>query len=236
MFLSLLYPNARNADARKDMRRPYELHRTLITRVFMGNNDNMPRGGVHKDDVLFRLESEPVPAVLVQSRTRPDWSALENWRDAYSQPYVRQEVLCKSLDITLTAGQRLAFRLCASPTKRVGNSAQDKSKIGDRIAIYGEEEQLAWLARKFEGCKVPNGRIEHDGGLRLLHATVSREERHKQIIHNGAHALSFFRVQFDGILEVAYPELAMKTVQVGIGASKGNGCGLLSLAPISPPF
>lgn len=238
MFVSLLHPNMRNDRARNDLQRPYDLHRTLITRVFGGNNDNVPRGKapetMQKADVLFRIEHEPIPIVLVQSHMRPDWSLLEEWHDVHDRPYLRRPAQCKEITWELVAGQRLSFRLCASPTKRAGNRFQghEKIQVGDRIALYGEEEQLAWLARKFTGRALPDGRVENDGGFRLLRATTSREMRHTQRIHDDKHDLSFLRVQFDGILEVVDPKLAIETVKCGIGTAKSMGCGLLSLAPV----
>ena len=148
-----------------------------------------------------------------------------------TQPYLRQPAQSKEMLFGLTTGQRLQFRLVASPTKRQPAGCPGEKRDGTRSAIYGEDEQLKWLERKFTGRTLPSGEMEHDGGFRLLRATTSREERHKQIIHNSAHALSFLQVQFDGVLEVVNPDLALKTVQNGIGTSKGHGCGLLSLSP-----
>jgi len=229
MHLSLLIPNMHNAQARRDVRQPYELHRTLITRVF-GANNRSARGSDASNgesDVLFRVENEPMPAVLVQSRTRADWSALEALRDPYEQPYLLRQVQSKPIELDLRQGQTLAFRLSASPTKRAGNSyaGHPRIRVGDRIALLEEEEQLRWLSRKFEG----DG--EHAGAFRVLRAVASREERVTQKIHDGADRLSFLRVQFDGVVQIVDAAAALRMVQTGIGTAKGNGCGLLSLAP-----
>lgn len=227
MYLSLLIPNVHNTQARRDMRQPYELHRTLITRVF-GTNNRAARGGGDESDVLFRIEDEPLPSVLVQSREQADWSALQSLRDANAQPYLLREVHSKEITLNLHNSQRLAFRLSASPTKRAGNSYADhpRIRVGDRIALLEEEEQLRWLARKFEGDDA------RTGGFRVLQATASREVRITQNIHDGADRLSFLRVQFDGIVEVMNVEAALHTVRTGVGTAKGQGCGLLSLAPV----
>lgn len=226
MYLSLLIPNMHNTQARRDMRQPYDLHRTLITRVF-GANNAAARGSGAESDVLFRIEVEPAPTVLVQSRTRADWSALEALCDANAQPYLGRGVQSKEVELNLHAGQKLAFRLSASPTRRAGNSyaGHPSIRIGDRIALLEEEEQLRWLSRKFEGDGA------RAGGFRVLQAVASREERVVQKIHDGADRLSFLRVQFDGVVEVMNAAAALQMVQAGVGTAKGNGCGLLSLAP-----
>ncbi len=227
MYLSLLIPNMHNTQARRDMRQPYDLHRTLITRVF-GANNHAARGGGAESDVLFRIENEPTPSVLVQSRTRADWNALETLCDVNEQPYLKRSVQSKEIELNLHVSQKLAFRLSASPTKRAGNSyiGHPTIRVGDRIGLLEEEEQLRWLARKFEG----DG--EHIGGFRVLTAAASREERVAQKIHGGADRLSFLRVQFDGVIEVIDTEAALRIVRSGIGTAKGSGCGLLSLAPV----
>ncbi len=231
MYLSLLIPNVRNEQARRDIRHSHELHRTLITRAFGSTNTNIPRSNAQKEDVLFRLESGSTPAVIVQSRTKPNWGVLESFKDRYDQPYLRQVAQSREMQVSLAVGQRLQFRLVANPTKRLSAGCPGEKRDGKRIAILGEEEQLKWLERKFSGRATPNGEVELDGGLRLLYATTSREAFNQQLIHKGAHALSFLQVQFDGLLEVTNPEQALKTLHSGIGTSKSDGCGLLTLAP-----
>jgi len=225
MYISQLVLNPCNAQVRAELAHPYELHRTLL-RAF-------PPGVVHKerdaDDaagILFRVDESPREqkiTVLVQSHIAPDWSFLNNQRDARGHVYLLQPAESKPLALKLAAGQTLAFRLRANPTKRLGKSAGERQ--GKRVGIFKEEEQLEWLRRKADA-----------GGFRIVRALVSREDR---IENAGAiprgeqkHDLKMLSVQFDGVLQIANVNDFVKTIARGIGSGKAFGFGLLSLAPV----
>src|SRR5207249_4126019 len=105
---------------RRELARPYEMHRTLLHAFEHG------RFGVsrHNDDaagVLFRVDQRPRDnsiIVLVQSRIAPDWSCLATAKDSRGQAYLLEPANFKPFDLQFAAGQRLAFRLRANPTKR----------------------------------------------------------------------------------------------------------------------
>jgi len=226
MYLSRLILNPLCAQVRAELARPYELHRTLL-RAF-------PQGIVHKerddDDaagVLFRVDEQPRTnsiAVLVQSKIAPDWAFLNDKRDARGHAYLLRPPESKSFDslARLAAGQTLAFRLRANPTKRLGKGAGDDHH--KRVGIYAEDEQLKWLQRKADA-----------GGFRIVRAMVSREERieNDAAIHRDerTHDLKLLSVQFDGVLQVADAARLRCALACGIGSGKGFGFGLLSLAP-----
>jgi len=233
MYLSRLTLNQRNAQVRAELARPYEMHRTLL-RAF-------PQGVVDKnrdeDDaagVLFRVDEKPgenLITVLVQSRIAPDWSFLNEKRDVRGHAYLLGPSESKPFDLKLVAGQTLAFRLRANPTRRLGKSAgADKGK---RVGIYKEEDQLKWLQEKMEGNE---HRRQLAGGFHLLRAQISREEKieNPNAINRAdqSHDLKVFAVQFDGVLQVVDPVKAIQTIEVGIGSAKGFGFGLPSVAPI----
>lgn len=225
MFLSRLILNPRSAQVRSELARPYEMHRTL-SRAFPPDTFNTTRDKDDAAGVLFRVDEQPRTnsiAVLVQSQVAPDWACFNDKRDARGHTYLLQPPESKSFALKLAAGQTLAFRLRANPTKRLGNHARDVN--GKRVGIYDEAEQLAWLQRKADA-----------GGFRIVRAMVSRDEyiENEKAIQRGEqrHDLKMLSAQFDGVLQIVNANDFVKTVARGIGSGKGFGFGLLSLAPV----
>jgi len=243
MYLSRLTLNPRNAQVRAELARPYEMHRTLL-KAFPRGAIGVARDADNAAGVLFRVDQKPrenVIAMLVQSRIAPDWSFLDNQRDARGHPYLLPASLIEDgkpnpamtefdLSNKIAAGQTLAFRLRANPTKRLGKAAGDDK--GKRVGLYTEEEQLKWLRDKLQGDE----HRQLTGGFRLLRAQISQEEKieNPKAINRAdqSHDLKVFAVQFDGVLEVVDEDEAIRTIERGVGSGKGFGFGLLSLAPI----
>lgn len=224
MYLSRLTLNPRNAQVRAELAHPYQMHRTL-SRAFPPDTFHRARSADDTAGLLFRVDETPrdnIITVLVQSQIAPDWTYLNDARDARGHTYLLRPPESKPFDVKFVAGQRLAFRLRANPTKRLGKSAGERQ--GNRVGIYDEKEQLAWLQRKAE-----------QGGFRLIRVIVSRAEyiENRQAIQreHQTHDLKLFAVQFDGILQVVDPERLRATLGQGIGSGKAFGFGLLSLAP-----
>lgn len=225
MYLSRLILNPRTRRVQQELANPYELHRTLL-RAFP---ETLPA----HERVLFRVDLDErtgVPAVLLQSHTRPDWAWLG---DPGARDYLVQAPETKSFEITFTAGQRLAFRLHANPTEKrwLPEDKNDPSseKKPMRIGIYAkgeqssEERQRVWLERKGEpgGFKVLSVTMIDAGNIAAWQARPSGKRR----------KLTFHAVRFEGLLQVTAPDALWKTIQTGIGPAKSFGFGLLSLAP-----
>lgn len=237
MYLSRLILNPRNAQARKEIALPYQLHRTLLNAFPVGRAEQ-PRSEVDSFGVLFRLEQSERDGsirVLVQSKVAPDWRFLQGKQDARRQPYLLPPELLPDdrpnpavtefhLAEKLRVGQILAFRLRANPTRRLGKAAGKDQ--GKRVGIYDEESQIRWLERKAEA-----------GGFRILSLTVRRDGKLRDYIPRQDDAptkLELLSVQFDGLLQVLDPQLLITTVESGVGSAKGFGFGLLSLARPDP--
>jgi len=223
MYLSQLILNPRNAQVRRELARPYEMHRTL-SRAFPQNTYHKGRDAGDAAGVLFRAEQDARTnqiRVLAQSSVAPDWTSLQDLRDARGQPYLARAPETKTFELKLAAGQLLAFRLRANPTKRLGKHAHDEN--GKRVGIYGEQEQLQWLGRKAEagGFDVVRAEISRDGKIENADAIVRPEANHD---------LKLLAVQFDGVLRVMDAARIVETVARGIGSGKAFGFGLLSLA------
>lgn len=217
MFLSKLLLNPFCRDARRDVRSPYELHRTLA-RAFptVEGTDYRAEHGV-----LFRIEpfahAQAQPVVLVQSLAQPRWEELP-------EVYLLCEPETKPLTLVFSEGQTLEFRLMANPTKKEKRPGQ---RQGRRVALadFTESDELTparmWLSRKGE---------QH--GFSVIYATtegywLGSDQTRKPMTKN---TIPIYGVRCDGLLQVTDPLRLLDTVKRGIGPSKAFGFGLLSLA------
>src|SRR5271157_2940470 len=135
MYLSKLTLNPRSRQVQVELSNPYEMHRTLMSAF--------PAELAGKERLLYLLETSRKPpylVILLQSRLTPDWSTLEH------KDYLLQPAQTKSIEPQIQAGQMLAFRLTANPTKRLKSAAKDVP--GKRVSLYHPEEQQDWLNRK----------------------------------------------------------------------------------------
>ena len=227
MYLSRLILNAHNAQVRRELARPYQMHRTLL-RAFPQGKTGVNRGDDDAAGMLFRVDERPhdnLIALLVQSKIAPNWAYLDGLRDSHGHAYLlpvptwgddrpNPAMTQFGLSEKIRQGQLLAFRLRANPTKR-------RKDDGKRVGLYDEQAQIEWLRRKVES-----------GGFWLLRAQIGRNDKLQDTIHRKdcTHDLELFSVQFDGMLQVLDPQQVCKTVEAGIGSGKGLGFGLLSLA------
>lgn len=247
LYLSRLVLDPGSRQVISELVHPHEMHRTLMR----GFPDSAGTASSARADfgVLFRPEVDDRlrrVAVLVQSYTEPDWSSLERLGGYLlgdlSSPGWECKDLTRSLQ-TIAAGQVLAFRLRANPTKRVGRD-EDPLK-GKRVELQREQEQLDWLAAKGHG-----GREGVPGGFELLMTSAEEQNGDEVLVprvqvrregkltgrkkeSSGGHILTHSAVVFDGVLRVTDAQALISTVRLGVGAGKAYGFGLLSLAPPS---
>jgi CRISPR system Cascade subunit CasE len=206
MYLTLLKLNPRSRRAMTEVSRPYELHRSIMT-AFPNSRDN----GLGR--VLFRLDIDRKSgdiAVLVQSRGKPDWTAMNKTGD-----FLREPPQCKSFEPSIFRGTVLYFRLRSNPSVK---------RNGKRLGIIKEEEQITWLRRKAK-----------ESGFEILSLTVVPEGMARDSMTDRAglrHDMSLFSARFEGILKVTDPKAFYGALEKGIGSAKGLGFGLLSIAPI----
>ena len=218
MYLSRLILNPRSRQVRNELADPYELHRTVCQAFPHANyKDNESSG------ILFRVDLHPrtqVPTLLVQSSQTPEWAFLLSEKKGYllndaDLPLEVENPSFRELDLRLHAGQVLAFRLRANPTKRI----KDTTK---RIGLVQEEEQRAWLERKLAtaGSALISVNIADE---QIMHGKLFKEKEPEK-------RMNLLSVRFDGVLQVKDPTQLVKSIQAGFGSAKGLGFGLLSLA------
>lgn len=199
MYLSRLELTPHTRQAKRDLALPYELHRTL-TRAAATSPDQRP------DRILFRVEPPPHgdarARILVQTADPPDWSKLPCGYEVTGP--------AKTVDLKISQGAKLQFRLRANPVKRDPESHR-------RMALR-EEEYPDWLSRKMRAA-----------GARLV-AFRTRHQQRQHVHKPGWPTIIHDTVLFEGVLEVTDPERLAEAVATGIGPAKAFGCGLLSLA------
>jgi CRISPR system Cascade subunit CasE len=186
-------------------------------------------------DLLFRVEPsrDGSPIVLVQTRDDPrGWPGL-------GDGYLLRKAESKPLDVPVTVGQRLRFRLRANPTKRIAakNPRLGTVMVGKRVGLTTEAEQLRWLLRKGErgGFGIPGEWVdarhpETAEPIQLPNFRVDAVPEGRDRNSKPGCAGAFVAVRFDGVLVVTDPALFKTTVETGIGSGKAFGFGLLSVA------
>lgn len=194
---------------------PRDLHdvHQALWRAFHGPS----REFLFRADVT-RAEGATRMKVLVQARAEAAWEKLGATLEAAEQ-------LHRAL--RLQPGEQLRFFLRANPTaSRKGRSEPAFEGVegeafrearGRRVALFGEERQRQWLARKAEvaGFNVLDVRLSNSRPWRWA-------DSGRAVHHDG--------VDFDGILEVRDANRLAAALQQGIGPAKAFGFGLLSLA------
>lgn len=213
MYLSRLILNSSTHTVRRDLKQPYQLHRT-ISHAF-------PHDPPHPNErVLFRLEYHPRKRewwTLVQSRYAPDWEFLElnEWDD-----YLLKPVDVKTYEPVFELGTGYRFRLLANPTFKTMNEKTNKKA---RVSLFEVEDQVGWLQRKLAnaGSKILDLSVIPQGKRRSHKTNELQQQVHQQ---------THLAVLFEGILRVVEPDALRIAIENGIGPAKGYGFGLLTLA------
>lgn len=223
MFLNRIHLDPCCREARRDLSDPYQLHSTLC-RAFSEPDKKCSVG-----EFLWRLEPETdpdgCPRILVQSRTKPDWSSINvrGWL-AKADPAIDLRYRL-NLDL-LKIGKRFRFRLRANPCV---------TRNGKRLGLLCLEEQEAWIERKglqhgFILPKLASFDLS-DSSQERVDVRISQEQMLQGSQHSG-NGLRIFSVLYDGILTVTDPDKFRNAQQTGIGHGKVMGLGLLSVVPI----
>jgi CRISPR system Cascade subunit CasE len=208
MYLYRVFLNLRSREARRDIGSPYDMHSSL-SRAFADPSSKCDPGSF-----LWRLEplqaNQPNAVVLVQSHVAAEWARI-SYRDWFVREPEPPKILSELYTPTkICCGRKFVFRLRANPTV---------CKEGKRLGLMRREEYLPWLDRK-----------GGDNGFNVLEVTSSDDTLVRTKQHAGNN-ITIFTVLFDGMLEIADPNLFCKCLATGIGRAKSLGAGLLSVAP-----
>lgn len=205
MFLSKVHIPWRQA------KKPYEFHQALW-RLFPGYEDA-------EREFLFRVEQVQAgvgATVLLQSAIEPEGGE--------QSPLLLAQ---REFELSIPSGQRLRFRLRANPIKTIKDSSkgvvEKKGKTFTktvRVPLLHEEQQQAWLERKFQDfARLETLIVQPDP---VTYFRKPKEGRSGKIQ----------TVLFDGVMTVTHSVEFETQVAHGIGPAKAFGCGLLSVARV----
>jgi CRISPR system Cascade subunit CasE len=252
MYLSRFLLNPRSYEVRRDLGGYQEMHRRVLSMfppVPPGAGDVEARRYFR---ILHRVETDrqqgPI-TLLVQSGPPPDWSRLP---DGYCLQLAGIEnPQSKCIDeqyAALHAGQRLAFRLRANPTRVDPRTCTEGRRRGKRVDLRGEEQWLRWLWRKgqmagFGLISIETGRLlerapQLPGNVPAVRVTAQsrqwgrREAMQAASRDSRGNPLIFASVLFEGMLEITEANRFRQALVEGIGSGKAYGFGLLSIAPL----
>lgn len=244
MFLSRVEVSAAAGDREsfwRDLSRPYGAHQALWALL--------ARSPDQKRDFLFHAEEgREAPSFLVLSAQCPKAAEESPWR-VDSKPFAP----------VLRAGQRLAFRLRASPVVRRGEAVDGKANrrvhrhdvvmdLAKRLEARGEiapdvaalirDAGVDWLSKQAgrSGFRLVKAETEVIGDDGLLDEAgeaqaAIRVEGYRQhrISRRGESPIRFSTLDFEGVLEVTEPVTLLDKVTRGFGPQKAFGCGLMLL-------
>lgn len=190
--------------ARRDLGDTVALHKTLMRLV----PDNLGPHPRQTAGLLFRLDPEPEPTLIVQTTHPP---LLHNLPHGYGT--ARTHDLTPILH-TLTRGMTVRYRITANPIT-VQPHPTDPNKPPRRTALNGPDATTWWT------------RHATRAGLTLHTADATIRAFHRRDPNGPCHSL----IQFDGHATITDPDHLRHAVTHGIGKAKAYGAGLLTLAP-----
>lgn len=228
MYLTQMPLNPQRRATRELVVSPQRMHAAVLAGFLPG----APARG----RVLWRLDSDAKHELnlYVVSAEAPSFDALAEQAGWSSAPVWRTADYGRFLE-RLASGQRWVFRLVANPIRNVRDVSPDNAggrlARGSRVPLIKEADQREWLLARAASCGftiVPGA----SGGPNLSITRSSRQRFGRQS-DGVARRVTLQTAQFDGVLEVAEASALRRALTEGIGAGKGYGCGLLTLAKAS---
>lgn len=236
MYLFRLILNPRNRMVRRETGDLHATHQRLLSAF--PQRQATESGARAQFGLLYRVDQRAggPPQLLVQSRELPDWAALPGGYLVEEHGELENPA-CKPVDqfyAALKDGMVLRFRLRANPTRRIDtkSGSDGKRRNGKRVELRGEEQWLAWLARKGEqhGFMLQPSRT-WPGAADVRAVDEGKLTGRRTGAREGS-LMTIAGVQFNGILSITNLELFRLALEQGIGSAKAFGFGLLSVARI----
>ncbi|WP_406708213.1 type I-E CRISPR-associated protein Cas6/Cse3/CasE [Tessaracoccus caeni] len=219
MYLTHMPLNPQRRSTRDLVASAQRLHAAVLS-CFVPGTDSVGR-------VLWRLD-RPEPHRLdlyVVSPSPPSMEALVDQAGWPAQPVWRTADYASFL-AKLEDGQKWVFRLRANPIKSLRSVP---GKRGNRVPLVRTADQLEWLAARGDrsGFRISAG--EHGPNVRVTEQVTNRFARHSD---GQQRTVTLATAAFEGVLEVTDTQALRSVLTTGIGAGKGYGCGLMTLAPV----
>ncbi|MGW3148870.1 type I-E CRISPR-associated protein Cas6/Cse3/CasE [Streptomyces sp. NPDC001177] len=257
MFLSRFRVNTARPGARRLLSSPQAMHAAVMS----GFPGLLPSDTPDPDGprVLWRLDHRARAEVLlyIVSPHRPDLTHLveqAGWPAAAADPETpgwQTRPYGPFLD-RLAIGDRWAFRLTANPVHTIRRKDGEPRKITAHLTPV---HQIRWLLERQESCGfrvlekadgkrlLPNGttyqgKHEHHGDRYELSVgdqrTLAFDKSQAANGNRRGKPVTLVTVTFDGRLGVTDPDALRRTLTQGTGRAKAYGCGLITLAPLTP--
>jgi CRISPR system Cascade subunit CasE len=235
-YLSRIWLNPLRTGAQRLLRNPQAMHAAVL-------------GGLARqpvtERVLWRLDTDQAhrAELLVLTASTPSWEHLieqAGWHHAdVPQALVRDyQPLLERLEL----GREFRFRLRANPvsstrTPKKPSPAQaqrlsEERPRGVRVPHRTAAHQLHWLTERvvtwgFELPTDPEGqeRVRLGARERLAFPKSAGAGRQPVVVSTAT---------FDGVLRVTDPARARDSLLCGVGPARAYGCGLITLAPLTP--
>lgn len=254
-YLSRIRINPLRSRSRELLASPGALHR-WVAYAIPGSPDD--------ERILWRLDSDNPhrPQLFALTRSKPDWTHLVDeagWPasdgdHAVVRPY---EPLLEQIAV----GREFAFRLTANPVQNTAKPVkptpaqaavlatpleEGKHRRGFRLAHRTAAAQLDWFLSRTGtwGFDVPAslsddpapGLVTGDasGTDRAREVRIVQRRRHTFEKRPGGPRVTFHSATFEGRLRITDAAAFSARLLDGIGPSKAYGCGLLTLAPLTP--
>ncbi len=204
LYLARIRMNARNREARRDLRDVGELHRRVMS-MFpdVSNEDARTSMGIlHRLDII-----DDRPVLLVQASVQPDFDKLP---EGYGDTALTS--MTPLIEI-LKEGLAVRYRIVANATKRPKSGPMR----GRRIAL-GVEDARKWWERQASEA----GLLLADRPT-LVSETLTGTSSKKS-------KLTLRPWRIDGIASVGDVGKLTTALRVGMGRGRAYGCGMLSVA------
>ncbi|MEF9903907.1 type I-E CRISPR-associated protein Cas6/Cse3/CasE [Streptomyces sp. P9-A2] len=256
MFITRFRVNTARPGARRLLSSPQAMHAAVMSSFPHLLPSDSPAPDAPR--VLWRLDQHARAEVLlyVVSPDRPDlthlveqagWPAVAGPENPgwHTRPYA------PLLD-RLATGDHWTFRLTANPVHTVRRKEGEPRKLTAHLTPV---HQMGWLLDEerltrlgFRVCEKPaDRRLLPEGTTHHKHPHPG--DRYELAVRN-ARSLSFDKSRgpegrrgnpvtvvtatFEGRLEVIDPDALRRTLTQGVGRARAYGCGLLTLAPVTP--
>lgn len=219
MYLTHMPLNPQRRSTRELVASPQKMHAAVLSCFVPGSASServlwrLDHLEPHRLDLYVVSPLEPSMESMVEQAA---WPAQPVWRTADYTTFLSR----------LEPGQNWIFRLRANPIKNVRAMPEHR---GRRVPLARTEDQLAWLASRGSRMGFRLGEGSHGTNARVIEQSTARFSRnsdgHQRTVTLGTAA-------FEGVLEITDAEALSSALTAGIGAGKGYGCGLMTLAPV----
>lgn len=235
-YLSRIWLNPLRAGAQRLLRSPQATHAAVL--------GGLP-GGAADGRSLWRLEADGAhrAALWVLTTSRPSWEHVveqAGWPAAEQQHAVVQPY--DTLLERLEQGQEFSLRLRANPVSSTRRpdapSVAQKERLaaprarGVRVPHRTVQHQLDWLLTRTPGW----GLEPVEGSLGQPQVEVVGRERVRFVRRSDGHSRQVVlqTATYAGRFRVTNVQAARTALLGGVGPGKAYGCGLITLAPVTP--